>query len=223
MPRRRRGPSAILLTVDWRVTRLGWLVAALLLAVPFAYGMFFVSDANSCGGLDSGPNRGAEEKFCGFGPTNPTNGPVDYSDYSGVFVFVNLVPASIVVVGGLLATLVSHDGSSPRASSSACSPRSLSSCLSLSRSPRLGRQFASDRLGARRAVSSVGRAPARQAGGHWFEPSTAHLWKAPLWRGLHLIVTACAFRAAARVPRPGLVASFLSAVGRQPTLLRPAC
>jgi murein DD-endopeptidase MepM/ murein hydrolase activator NlpD len=26
-----------------------------------------------------------------------------------------------------------------------------------------------------RAVSSVGRAPARQAGGHWFEPSTAHL------------------------------------------------
>src|SRR5262249_25048525 len=28
------------------------------------------------------------------------------------------------------------------------------------------------------AVSSVGRAPARQAGGHWFEPSTAHL--APL-------------------------------------------
>ena len=24
------------------------------------------------------------------------------------------------------------------------------------------------------AVSSVGRAPARQAGGHWFEPSTAH-------------------------------------------------
>ena len=27
---------------------------------------------------------------------------------------------------------------------------------------------------AARAVSSVGRAPARQAGGHWFEPSTAH-------------------------------------------------
>jgi hypothetical protein len=26
----------------------------------------------------------------------------------------------------------------------------------------------------KRAVSSVGRAPARQAGGHWFEPSTAH-------------------------------------------------
>src|SRR4051795_4969039 len=29
-----------------------------------------------------------------------------------------------------------------------------------------------------RAVSSVGRAPARQAGGHWFEPSTAHHRKA---------------------------------------------
>ena len=30
------------------------------------------------------------------------------------------------------------------------------------------------------AVSSVGRAPARQAGGHWFEPSTAHIVKALL-------------------------------------------
>src|SRR5581483_5452445 len=29
------------------------------------------------------------------------------------------------------------------------------------------------------AVSSVGRAPARQAGGHWFEPSTAHFWNPP--------------------------------------------
>src|SRR6476469_6697465 len=39
------------------------------------------------------------------------------------------------------------------------------------------------------AVSSAGRAPARQAGGHWFEPSTAHSPMAresvPL-RGLHL-------------------------------------
>ena len=34
-----------------------------------------------------------------------------------------------------------------------------------------------------RAVSSVGRAPARQAGGHWFEPSTAHRTKALLARG----------------------------------------
>ena len=37
------------------------------------------------------------------------------------------------------------------------------------------------------AVSSVGRAPARQAGGHWFEPSTAHLTKAPLRRGFSLV------------------------------------
>ena len=40
------------------------------------------------------------------------------------------------------------------------------------------------RLKTPRAVSSVGRAPARQAGGHWFEPSTAHLQEAPLRRGL---------------------------------------
>src|SRR6478672_8335004 len=33
-----------------------------------------------------------------------------------------------------------------------------------------------------RALSSVGRAPARQAGGHWFEPSSAHLLN-PLHRG----------------------------------------
>src|SRR5262249_31497718 len=32
------------------------------------------------------------------------------------------------------------------------------------------------------AVSSVGRAPARQAGGHWFEPSTAHQ-ESPAYRG----------------------------------------
>jgi hypothetical protein len=32
-----------------------------------------------------------------------------------------------------------------------------------------------------RAISSAGRAPARQAGGHWFEPSIAHLPKALLW------------------------------------------
>jgi hypothetical protein len=31
------------------------------------------------------------------------------------------------------------------------------------------------RLTVPRALSSVGRAPARQAGGHWFEPSSAHL------------------------------------------------
>jgi hypothetical protein len=35
---------------------------------------------------------------------------------------------------------------------------------------------------ARGAVSSAGRAPALQAGGHWFEPSTAHLWNRPQGR-----------------------------------------
>src|SRR6218665_963736 len=35
----------------------------------------------------------------------------------------------------------------------------------------------------RRAVSSVGRAPPRQGGGHWFEPSTAH-FAAQLWLGI---------------------------------------
>ena len=41
---------------------------------------------------------------------------------------------------------------------------------------RIPREWSS-RFGStmrQRAVSSVGRAPARQAGGHWFEPSTAH-------------------------------------------------
>src|SRR3954451_22436387 len=38
-----------------------------------------------------------------------------------------------------------------------------------------------------RAVSSVGRAPARQAGGHWFEPSTAHLRKGPRERVFFLV------------------------------------
>ena len=47
------------------------------------------------------------------------------------------------------------------------------------------------------AVSSVGRAPARQAGGHWFEPSTAHLTKAPLQRGF-LVPEGCARRSVMR-------------------------
>ena len=50
-----------------------------------------------------------------------------------------------------------------------------------SRVPRVDFRFA--KLAAARAVSSVGRAPARQAGGHWFEPSTAHLDGSPAqWR-----------------------------------------
>jgi hypothetical protein len=34
-----------------------------------------------------------------------------------------------------------------------------------------------------RAISSAGRAPPRQGGGHWFEPSIAHSSKAPSQRG----------------------------------------
>ena len=41
-----------------------------------------------------------------------------------------------------------------------------------------------------RAVSSVGRAPARQAGGHWFEPSTAHRLGIPLARRFRAFSTA---------------------------------
>ena len=80
------------------MTRLGWLLAAAVLAVVFAYGTFFVSAGNSCGAFDSGPNSGAEERFCGYGSGEPT-------DYSDLFVFVNLIPAGAVLIGGLLASL----------------------------------------------------------------------------------------------------------------------
>ena len=40
------------------------------------------------------------------------------------------------------------------------------------------RRLSAATIPATRAVSSVGRAPARQAGGHWFEPSTAHFPRA---------------------------------------------
>ena len=48
------------------------------------------------------------------------------------------------------------------------------------------------------AVSSVGRAPARQAGGHWFEPSTAHRKKGPQTRAFR-----CISRQSSRVGSPG--------------------
>ena len=40
----------------------------------------------------------AEEKFCGYGAGEPT-------DYSTLFVFVNLIPVVPVVLGGLLPVL----------------------------------------------------------------------------------------------------------------------
>src|SRR5215207_4665205 len=39
------------------------------------------------------------------------------------------------------------------------------------------------RLRPPRAISSAGRAPPRQGGGHWFEPSIAHLTEAPQMAG----------------------------------------
>lgn len=84
--------------VDWRVTRLGWLLAAVVLAVPLVYITFFGSVLNSCGAGDYGPNPGAEERFCGYGSGEPT-------DYSALFIFVNLIPAIPVLIGGLLASL----------------------------------------------------------------------------------------------------------------------
>jgi hypothetical protein len=53
---------------------------------------------NSCGAGNHGPNPGAEKSFCGYGPGEPT-------DYSGLFVFVQLIPAIPVLVGGLLPSL----------------------------------------------------------------------------------------------------------------------
>jgi hypothetical protein len=84
--------------VDWRVTRLGWLLAAVVLAVPLVYITFVGSVLNSCGAGDYGPNPGAEERFCGYGSGEPT-------DYSAQFIFVNLIPAIPVLIGGLLASL----------------------------------------------------------------------------------------------------------------------
>ena len=83
--------------MNWRVTRLGWLLAAVVLAVPLVYITFFGSVGNSCGAFDSGPNPGAEERFCGYGSDEPT-------DYSALFVFVNFIPAIPVLIGGLLAS-----------------------------------------------------------------------------------------------------------------------
>ena len=59
-------------------------------------------------------------------------------------------------------------------------------------------------LSAPRAISSAGRAPARQAGGHWFEPSIAHSSE-----GLYLCGFGCQTRTAGEI---GLVAGIYPAV-----------
>jgi hypothetical protein len=72
-----------------------WVVAAVVLAVALGYVTFVGSLLNSCGAGNHGPDPGAEEEFCGYGPGEPT-------DYSTLFLFVQLIPAIAVLVGGLL-------------------------------------------------------------------------------------------------------------------------
>ena len=69
-------------------------MAAVGLAVGLAYVTFVGSLLNSCGAGNHGPNAGAEEEFCGYGSGEPT-------DYSALFVFVQLIPAIPVLIGGL--------------------------------------------------------------------------------------------------------------------------
>jgi hypothetical protein len=83
--------------VRW-AARLAWVVAAILLAVALVYVTFVGSLLNSCGAGNYGPNPGAEEEFCGYGSGEP-------SDYSALFVFVQLIPAIPILVGGLLPAL----------------------------------------------------------------------------------------------------------------------
>lgn len=73
----------------------GWFLAALGIAAALGYATFVGSLLNSCGAGNHGPNPGAEEDFCGYGPGEPT-------DYSTLFVVVNLVPVVPVLLGGLL-------------------------------------------------------------------------------------------------------------------------
>jgi hypothetical protein len=81
--------------VTKRAAGLGWILAAVGLAVGLVYATFVGSLLNSCGAGNHGPNSGAEAEFCGYGPGEPT-------DYSALFVFVQLFPAIPVLVGGLL-------------------------------------------------------------------------------------------------------------------------
>jgi hypothetical protein len=84
--------------VKKRSANLGWVLAAVGVAVAFVYVTLVGSVLNSCGAGNHGPNPGAEEEFCGYGPGEPT-------DYSALFVFVQVIPAIPVLVGGLLPAL----------------------------------------------------------------------------------------------------------------------
>jgi hypothetical protein len=76
----------------------GWLLAAIGLAAGLSWVTFVGSVLNSCGAGNHGPNPGAEEEFCGYGSDDPTH-------FSTLFVFVNLVPAVPILIGGLLPVL----------------------------------------------------------------------------------------------------------------------
>jgi hypothetical protein len=84
--------------VKKRAAGLGWVLAAVGLAVGLVYATFVGSLLNSCGAGNHGPNPGAEEEFCGYGPGEPT-------DYSAFFLFVQFIPAIPLLIGGLLSGL----------------------------------------------------------------------------------------------------------------------
>jgi hypothetical protein len=81
-----------------RAAVLVWSLVAVGLAVVLVIVTLVGSLLNSCGAGNHGPNPGAEEEFCGYGSGEPTN-------YSGLFVFVQLIPAIPVLVGALLSGL----------------------------------------------------------------------------------------------------------------------
>lgn len=81
-----------------RAAVLIWALVAIGLAVTLVYVTFVGSLLHSCGAGNHGPNSGAEEDFCGYGSGEPTN-------YGGLFVFVQLIPAMPVLVGALLSGL----------------------------------------------------------------------------------------------------------------------
>jgi hypothetical protein len=78
--------------------RVVWGLVAVGLAVVLVIATLVGSLLNSCGAGNHGPNVGAEEEFCGYGSGEPT-------DYSALFVFVQLIPAIPVLAGALLSGL----------------------------------------------------------------------------------------------------------------------
>jgi hypothetical protein len=81
-----------------RAAVLVWALVAVGLAVVLVIITLVGSLLNSCGVGNHGPNPGAEADFCGYGPGEPT-------DYSALFVFVQLIPAIPVLVGALMSGL----------------------------------------------------------------------------------------------------------------------